>query len=66
MSRYLVQESTEHDCCFDSSIVDTANPVLNANGQVCWFETVCECRNRETAELIARLLNSIGVDLSKS
>jgi hypothetical protein len=51
--RYEVVEGSESGhCCFEASVVDTTKP-LRGKG----FEVMCECFEKENAELIARALN---------
>lgn len=58
----VIEESTSAHCCFGFTVVDTAKPMMigrkhyaNENGPQ--FEAVCECFEKDAAEMIANALN---------
>ena len=51
--RYIVMDNVEHSCCYESCVRDTTQPTEYANK----FALVCECRDAETANMIASILN---------
>jgi len=59
--RYKASTQVEHSCCYAVSVIDLNKPrpyddVLNEQNYV----IVCECRNMETAEIIAKALNELN------
>lgn len=67
MERYkVVKGSQSCHCCFEATVVDLSKPILYGNEQYeddCGpqFDSVCECFDMESAELICNALNSNGV-----
>lgn len=52
MSRYIVKQGSESaHCCFEASVIDTKPNPLEEN-------IICECFDKEDAELICKLLNN--------
>ena len=57
--RYRVIEGSQSaHCCFEYTVVDTAKPSNDYEGDVS-YEAVCECFEREDADLIAKALNNL-------
>lgn len=59
--RYRVIEGSQSvHCCFEYTVVDTARPVIHKGVQYRdYFEAVCECFNRNDADLVCESLNLI-------
>jgi hypothetical protein len=64
MSRFKVtNESQSGHCCFGFTVVDTTKPVMyhgkHYKGR---FETLCECFEEDSANLICKALNAVTAD----
>mgnify|MGYP001570501518 CR=1 FL=1 len=62
MSRYKVIEGSQsYHCCFCATIVDTTKPLEQFEGfddfDLPEYDSVCECFDIETAEMICAALN---------
>jgi len=61
VDRYKVVDGSQSvHCCFSATVVDTTRPLMIGGEQ--WkdeFVQVCECLDREDAELIATALNKL-------
>lgn len=60
MARYKVIEGSQSlHCCFSFTIVDTKKPLEQYEGfdSLPEFDSVCECFDSESAELICNALN---------
>lgn len=60
MGRYKVIEGSQsYHCCFCATIVDTTKPLEQFEGYdgIPEFDSVCECFDIETAEMICAALN---------
>lgn len=61
--RYKVVEGSQSaHCCFDATVVDTTKPTLIGGKPYCpdgvpRYDSVCECFDEESANLIADALN---------
>jgi hypothetical protein len=54
----VVEDSQSGHCCFDYTVVDTTRPEMIGGEQYKdHFEAVCECFDREDADLICSALN---------
>lgn len=58
--RYMVVDGSQsHHRCFDVTVVDTTRPVLiGGKHYENQFEPICECFDKQDADLIAEALNS--------
>lgn len=52
MSRYQVTDDVEHGCCHEAVVIDTNRKNERES-------RICECWNKEDAELIAKALNTL-------
>jgi hypothetical protein len=60
----IIEESTSGHCCFDYTVVDTSKPLILVDDAV-WaqgncetlYETVCECFEKNFAEIVCSALN---------
>lgn len=60
MGRYkVVSGSQSYHCCFCATVVDTTKPLEQFEGYdgIPEFDSVCECFDIETAEMICAALN---------
>ncbi len=59
MERYkIVKGSQSCHCCFEATVVDTTKPLpYEQFGDLPQFDSVCECMDMESAELICKALN---------
>lgn len=61
--RYIVVDGSDTGhCCFDATVLDTTKPQLSGDGRVLpgRYEQVCECFEREAADMIADALNRLA------
>ena len=56
----ILEESSSGHCCFEYSVLDTKRVKTDDSGKDIGFETICicECWDKEDAELIVKALNS--------
>lgn len=59
MTQYVaIKGSASGHCCFDWTVVDTAKPlIIGGKRYKDESESVCECFDKESADLIAAALN---------
>jgi hypothetical protein len=65
MERFAIFEGSQSaHCCFDFTVVDTTKPdiiggehYMDRDGRL-HYESVCECFDREAAELVCNALNA--------
>jgi hypothetical protein len=61
--RYKVEMASQHQCCFDASVVDTEPTDPEEKGFLGdQYPTVCECFDQKTAQMIADALNVAFTD----
>lgn len=63
--KYKASNQIEHGCCYSASVVDTTHPHIiggehykDSNGAY-HYKMICECREFEDAEKIAKALNKM-------
>lgn len=69
MERYkVVKGSQSCHCCFEATVVDTTKPLEQYPGMqgLPEFDSVCECMDMESAELVCDALNSVEDDYNES
>lgn len=59
MKRYVVVEGSQScHCCFEATVVDMSKPVMcGGRHYENQYEAVCECFDKESAELVCKYLN---------
>lgn len=51
--RYIIKDGSEsRHCCFNATVLDTRHKHENGD-----YNTVCECFNKDDAEIITKALN---------